>query len=519
MSHSFAYSRLIAMAFFVAACTGGDSTGPDDNGNQNPPPPTPTVTLSLDQSSATVVAGASATVNATIVRGGGFTGPVTIAGSGAPTGVTITGGTIAAGATTMAVSIASTSSAAASTTSLSITGSASGVTISPASVSLTVTPATAQIGATLEGEMGGDQFGTAISLSANGSRVVIGAPLNNGKATDAGHARVFERSGNTWTQMGSDLDGDAADDRFGGAVAMADNGTRIAVGSYLSDGGDPKNGEVKVFEYAAGAWTQVGANIYGGKGRGAGFAVAINSTGSRVVTGGPGVGSTTGEVRVYELTAGAWVQMGNTLSGSLENGSAVTMSDDGNRIALGLPSASGSSKPGSVQAYEWNGSAWVQTGATLDGENIVDNFGAALSLSADGSVLAVGAPNNVGQGAAGGGAKGGHVRVFRLTGGAWAQVGADIDGPIGAGFGASVSISADGNKVMALGFGGGKGSVGVYTLTSNVWTKASAPDFGTGGRMGGVAISPDGKTGAAGEVFFAGTAGASSGAVRLYGLQ
>jgi hypothetical protein len=515
MSHSLAYSRLIAIAVLMAACSGGsDSTGPDGGGGNQNPPPTPTVTLTVDPASTSIVAGATATVTATIVRGGGFTGAVTIAGTGAPTGVTITGGTIAAGATTTSVSIASAASAAASTTNLSITGSASGVTISPKTVALTVTPATAQIGVTLEGEMGGDQFGTAVSLSSSGSRVVIGAPFNNATGNDAGHARVFERSGNTWTQMGVDLDGDVAEDRFGGAVAMADNGARIAVGSYLNDGGDTNSGEVKVFEWSGTAWTQVGANIYGGKGRGAGAAVAINATGTRVVTGGPGVGSTTGEVRIYEYTGGAWTQMGNTISGTLENGTSVTMSDNGSRIALGLPSAAGSSKPGSVQVYDWNGSVWVQVGATLDGEAIVDNFGAALSLSSDGSVLAVGAPGNDG-----GGSGAGHVRVFRLTGGAWVQAGGDIDGPVGAGFGASVSIANDGNKLIALGFGGGKQSVGVYTFASNTWTKASAPDFGTGGRMGGVSISGDGKTAGVGEVYFAGTAGNSSGAVRLYGLQ
>jgi hypothetical protein len=148
------------------------------------------------------------------------------------------------------------------------------------------------------------------------------------------------------------------------------------------------------------------------------------------------------------------------------------------------------------------------------GEAINDAFGDAISLSADGATLAVGAPGNDG-----GGATSGHVRVFRLTGTTWTQLGSDIDGTAGAGFGGNVSISSDGNKIIGLGFSGGKGSVAVYSLSNNTWVKATGPDYGTGGRMGGVAISGDGKTVAAGEIYFAGAAGAASGAVRLYGIQ
>ena len=65
----------------------------------------------------------------------------------------------------------------------------------------------------------------------------------------------------------------------------------------------------------------------------------------------------------------------------------------------------------------------------------------------------------------------------------------------------------------------------VLMLTAPVATSCLAadgdldPDFGTGGRMGAVAISADGKTAAVGGIYFAGAAGAASGAVRLYSLQ
>ena len=499
----------------LAACGGGDSTQPDPN-------PTPTVSLSVAPAAVSVAAGASATVTATIVRGGGFTGAVTISGSGAPAGITISGGTIAAGVTSMDVTIASTAAAAAGASTLSISGSATGVSITPKPVALTVTAASqspaGQIGVALVGEASGDQFGLSVALSANGTRLIVGAPYNDGSGSDAGHARVFDRMGDSWVQAGSDLDGEAAGDEYGTSVAISDDGSRVAVGSYLNDDGGTNAGNVRLFDYAGGSWTQVGGDIdgefVGQSGRGSGAALAMSASGHRVVIGGPGVGSGFGHVKVYELTGGTWTQVGATFAGNNELGTAVAMSDDGNRVAFSEPSAAGSSLPGSVEVYDWNGTAWTAVGATLSGEAVGDNFGSSLSLSADGNTLAVGAETNVGGGVAGGGAKGGHVRVFHLAGGNWNQVGSDIDGPVGAGFGESVSISADGQRLISTGAGGGKASVGVFNLSGGDWSKPGSPDFGTGGRMGGVAISADGHTVAVGEVYYQ----SATGAVRLYSV-
>jgi hypothetical protein len=78
------------------ACDGG-TTDPDDGGN----PPTPTIALSLSASTISVPQGASATVTATITRGG-YTGAVNIAIDGAPAGLGTSAApaTVAVGSTT-----------------------------------------------------------------------------------------------------------------------------------------------------------------------------------------------------------------------------------------------------------------------------------------------------------------------------------------------------------------------------------------------------------------------------------
>lgn len=382
-----------------------------------------------------------------------------------------------------------------------------------AAVDAAEVPSTGQIGQDLEGEGASDQFGTDIALSANGTRVVIGGLFNDGNGSNAGHARVFGRSGNAWVQLGPDLDAEAAEDRFGGAVAISNDGSRIAVGSYLNDGGGSNSGHVRIFDFTGGAWSQVGGDIDGEAGRGSGWAVDLNGTGTRVVIGGPGVGSENGHVKVYQFVDGAWRQVGTTLAGGSEFGHAVAISDDGNRIALSYPSATGSSRPGSTQVFDWNGTAWTQVGAPIAGEGISDFSGGALSLSADGSLLAIGATGNDG-----GGINSGHVRVYRLVSGTWTQVGADLDGAERDGFGYSVTLSADGTRLLAAGPGGGAAGIRWYTLAGNTWTLATTPSFGIGGRIEGSALSPDGRTGAYGNVYFRGSAGSASGVVRLYPL-
>jgi hypothetical protein len=67
-----------------------------------------------------------------------------------------------------------------------------------------------------------------------------------------------------------------------------------------------------------------------------------------------------------------------------------------------------------------NGQLWVQRYDDIDGETIYDHSGAAVAISADGDVVAVGALDAA--------AGTGQVRVFRDDGTAWVQLGDDIDG-------------------------------------------------------------------------------------------
>ena len=55
-----------------------------------------------------------------------------------------------------------------------------------------------QVGLDIDGEAAFDNSGYSVSLSSDGTRVAIGANDNDGNGSDSGHVRIYDLSGNTW---------------------------------------------------------------------------------------------------------------------------------------------------------------------------------------------------------------------------------------------------------------------------------------------------------------------------------
>jgi len=106
-----------------------------------------------------------------------------------------------------------------------------------------------QKGADIDGEAAYDNSGYSVSLSSDGTEVAIGAPLNDGNGSDAGYVRVFEWNPSTslWDQKGADIDGEAANDYLGYSVSLSSDGTEIAIGAPLNDGNGSDAGHVRVY--------------------------------------------------------------------------------------------------------------------------------------------------------------------------------------------------------------------------------------------------------------------------------
>ena len=329
-----------------------------------------------------------------------------------------------------------------------------------------------QRGGDIDGEAAGDQSGVSVSLSADGSIVAVGADRNDGDIGDmSGHVRVysFNTADESWVQRGGDIDGEAANDRSGISVSLSADGSTIAIGAYRN--GDD-NGHVRVYSYDESAWNKVGQDIDGEAANDvSGKRVSLSADGSIVAVGATGndeMGDSSGHVRVYSLNGNQWVQLGEDINGEAagdRSGESVSLSADGSIVAIGAHYNDGDNGDGSghVRVYSLNGNQWVQLGGDIDGEAANDGSGFSVSLSADGLTVAIGAYRN-------GDNERGHVRVYSLNGNQWVQLGQDIDGEAAGDNSGLVSLSADGSTVAVgaannIGNGGtNSGHVRVYSL-------------------------------------------------------
>ena len=64
-------------------------------------------------------------------------------------------------------------------------------------------------------KLNNDRSGYSVSLSSDGSVVAIGAYANDGNGGNSGHVRIYENNNGTWTQIGSDIDGEGSSDYSG----------------------------------------------------------------------------------------------------------------------------------------------------------------------------------------------------------------------------------------------------------------------------------------------------------------
>jgi hypothetical protein len=240
-----------------------------------------------------------------------------------------------------------------------------------------------------------------------------------------------------------------------------------------------------------------------------GFAVAVSVDGTTAAFGSELEASDTigvmpsmntnqpgaGALYIAERTSGVFgpqtfVKPSNTTNttGNLAFGTAVAISADGSTIAVGAigeaSSASGVGgnevdltmpNAGAVYVFrrasggKWNQEAYVKA----DNPDSADHFGISVALSGDGSTLAVGAPNEAGDGTSGehdnSVQNAGAAYVYRRSGAVWSvhqYIKPNVVAPQYV-FGSAVSLSADGNRLAVGSPGESSGSTGVDNDNTN----------------------------------------------------
>ncbi len=236
--------------------------------------------------------------------------------------------------------------------------------------------------------------------------------------------------------------------------------------------------------FCLGQWTQLGNSINGqAAGDVCGWSTAISADGTIVAMGSIFNGGGRGQVRVFRLSDGVWSQVGSDINGEPgagnQTGQSVSLSDDGTVLAIGEPFNNDlgfTSGQGQVRVFRNINDTWVQIGQDLYGQNALASAGTTVDLSADGTTVAFGAPNTQVSPST---SFIGNVEVYQLQGNTWVQKGTDIngDGSI-IRFGQSVSLSDDGS-IVAIGQTGDPaninvsqiGRVKVYQFVNNQWTQ------------------------------------------------
>ena len=363
-----------------------------------------------------------------------------------------------------------------------------------------------------------DNFGYSVSISRDGSTLAVGALSEDPNGiSNAGSVYVFQNTNATWTEVQKLTASDKeANDWFGYSVSISEDGSTLAVGASSEDPNGISNaGSVYVFQNTNGTWTEIQKLTASDKERfdNFGFSVSISSDGSTIAVGAyeedPDGISGAGSVYVFQNTNGTWAEVQKLTASDKEAsdqfGSRVSISEDGSTLAVGAfkEDPNGISGAGSVYVFQNTNGTWTEVQKlTASDKEAVDEFGSSVSISEDGSTLAVGAseegPNGI--------SYAGSVYVFQNTNGTWTEIQklTASDKETSDKFGYSVSISEDGSTLAVGAFKedpngiSNAGSVYVFQNTNGTWTeiqKLTASDKEANDRFGSlVSISEDGST-------------------------
>ncbi|MBT0606678.1 T9SS type A sorting domain-containing protein [Aequorivita echinoideorum] len=306
-----------------------------------------------------------------------------------------------------------------------------------------------QMGADINGSGFNEKLGHGVAITPNGNRIAFGTTfITTANGNFTGQVTIMEWNGSTWEMVGSTIDGLFNGDNFGWTVSISNDGNRVAVSAPLAGPAGTHLGEVSIFEFNGSNWVQMGTAITGqGTDDYLGFSLKLSGDGTRIAVGShlnDNVATDAGNVRIFQWDGTDWQQMGSDLTGTEETdwfGYSLGFSEDGNRVAASAWHHG--NDRGEIRAYDWDGNSWVQKGQSIVGENDFDNGGWSMALSADGETIVMGSVQNPG-----GGEYRGHARIFKLVDNTWLQVDSDIQGSMDFEFfGYYTSLSADGETV------------------------------------------------------------------------
>lgn len=275
-----------------------------------------------------------------------------------------------------------------------------------------------QKGSSIDSVEPDESLGFRTDLDASGDTVVVSAIQNDNAGLDAGEIRVYDWNGSSWIQRGNSIPGEAIGDWIGFSVEISDDGLTLIGGAPRNNTNGTLSGSAYVFEWDGSDWVSKGDIIRGEAAEdNCGASVSINSDGSIIAVGAQlndGGALNAGHVRVFEWDGTQWLQLGDALEGEGETdtfGLFIDLTASGDIIAVGARlNDDGGDNAGTTYIFQWDGTVWSSLGDSILGEGEMDQSG-AVSLNATGGRIAIGAFLNDGTGT-----NAGHARVFEDPG-------------------------------------------------------------------------------------------------------
>ncbi len=249
------------------------------------------------------------------------------------------------------------------------------------------------------------------AIASSGNTLIIGAELDG---ASCGAVLVYEWINNEWHQVAKLLPQDriGGGQGFGKSVAIDESATRLIIGAPDDDSRGTEAGAVYIFEKVDGYWTQktklfapTPAPDSGTTLEHARFGESVGISGNVAVVGAPGddadnMNAAHDSAYIFERSAtGAWIAKGAPLSvpnDSLDDfGRSVAIS--GNRLVVGAPGGLVLDiRSGFATVYARGASGWsLDENVTPSEPTAGEHFGSSVSIAMDGGIsrIVVGAPN------------------------------------------------------------------------------------------------------------------------------
>lgn len=222
----------------------------------------------------------------------------------------------------------------------------------------------------------GDKFGLSMAASRDGTVLVVGSPYSDISSptayTDAGHVYTYLKQGSSWNLVSKAPcpTGSFNSQRHGTYVALSGNGLVMVVTQY-----SPNSARILTRATTSSQWTYI-ATITGSR-------ASLSESGWVAAIGQPTGGANNGGyVSIYtSADSGATWPLLQTLDGSSSAflGSSITLSADGNRLAVGAynETVNGFASAGKVYVYTRSNNVYSPDLA-VDGTGYLNATGADL---------------------------------------------------------------------------------------------------------------------------------------------